>query len=304
MAAPLVVKSTDAGAPVVAGIDSCIIALLDQYLLPLGWTKQPFPGINKAVYRPPNAIGNRLFYQVLDGVDVCGSASGYLVRSYEAMTDVDTGTGLSPISGRYAVRQKAIWGTTSPRPWFLIADGYGFWLGIDAEGIYSGSDHFQPYYTGECLPIFSGDAYFSVVQGVMGTTLSADSVKPSYLNYDTGGGTACARRMSGDVATIGQEAVITGRISDIQYVGSTTNPSYRNYPWDGKLICNRPILRDGTGVDRRGYLPGLYDPHHGAGFTRYQIIPDGSRQLMAIDYYGANGMGWMLIDISEGFRTL
>lgn len=307
MAAPIVIKSTDPGVPVVAGIDSCIIALLDQYLLPLGWTK-PFSGVNKAVFRPSNAVGNIRFYQVYDGVNVCGNKGGYYIRSFESMSDVDTGSGPSPVMDYRALISKAIWDTTSPRPWVLIADSSGFWLGIEANGIYSGQEHFMMNYTGEGIALWSDDSWFSIVTGHISTSADANNRAPLWPYYSANQGAwggVVARPITGAVNTIGNSRIYSVSAgSDTEYLG-VNNPSSRNYPWRGKLVYSRPIIKDVSASDARGYLPGLYDPSHSGGFTRYQIIEDGTKRLMAIDHLcGNNSPGWMLIDIGEGFRTL
>ena len=95
----------------------------------LGYTKV-FSGSNKAVYKSaaPQALASG--HLRIDDTD----AMVVRARGFEAMTDVDTGTGPFPttatIGGSGGYWPKSYQAGATTRPWMLVGDGQAFWLQV------------------------------------------------------------------------------------------------------------------------------------------------------------------------------
>lgn len=304
MAAPIVIKSSDSGTPVVNAVLGQMIVFFDEILVNrLGWTKV-FSGENKAVYRPANAVGNRLFYRINNSADtVASGVRRFSITTYEAMSDVDNGTGASVplfiyISGNTS---------TTAREWEVIGDGYGFHFLV--KPLFYNDTYWQWYYFGEGIPFFSDDMWFSIITGdIHNGTNDAYSEALSYKqNYAGNEDIRIGRRRSGNVASIG--------VSSAFYSGGTTwndkqlgtNYISYTYPTDGKLLYTRPYLNDGAAKTLRGIIPGLYAPEHGSGLVDKQEYSVDGKLLR---YYGwlyatnrfGDTLGSLFIDIGVGYR--
>lgn len=122
-----VYRSTDSGAPSLSGVANSLTALLDACLVngygskpSAGWTK-PFVDTGKAVYRNAATAVARSYYRVTDA-----GTTWARIRGYDAMSDVDTGTGefpsMSVISGDGIYAYKSSTADTTARSWILLAD--------------------------------------------------------------------------------------------------------------------------------------------------------------------------------------
>ena len=122
-----VYRSTDSGAPSLCGVAGSLTALLDGCLVngygtksAAGWTKA-FTGTSKAAYRNGVAAAARSYYRIMDS-----AATWSQVRGYDAMSDVDTGTGefpqVSVVSGDGIYAFKSSTADTTAREWILLAD--------------------------------------------------------------------------------------------------------------------------------------------------------------------------------------
>lgn len=100
------------GAPVLTGEVGKMIQLLDWVLDvgdgAVGWEKV-FVGANKAVYRPRHGV--RYCFRVNDSGHLPSGARDAEVRSYESMTDVDTGLSGMPLVSSWFVgaQQSPVW---------------------------------------------------------------------------------------------------------------------------------------------------------------------------------------------------
>lgn len=299
MAAPTVIKSTDDDTPIMNGVIGQAIVFFDEILVNrLGWTKE-FSGTNKAVYRP--ASGLRLFYRINDAGGFLGAK--FTIQTYESMSDVDTGSG----AGQVVYYYKSGDATTTARAWIVIGDSAGLHLII--KPMPWGWDRWEWNYFGDFIPMFSTDAWISIVTGMgfnstnpnnnillLASNATVQSVSNSaYQGY-------LARRLSGDVSTIGASVQIVGCgcLASPGGVFGTVGPAY---PTDGKLIYTQPRLSDGAVNTYRGFIPGLYNPEHASGLTHGEVYVDGDRQLMAITTVMSNSsIGNILIDVGGGFR--
>ncbi len=96
---------------------------------PAGFSKA-FSGTNKAVYRADDVVGTRLYCRIDDSTTTYAR-----IRGYEAMTDVDTGTGLFPTDaqlngGGYVYKSNSA--SSATRAWTLFSDGRIIYFFCDA----------------------------------------------------------------------------------------------------------------------------------------------------------------------------
>lgn len=304
MAAPVIINSTETGAPKFSGTLGAAIPVFDYILVgKLGWSKE-FSGLNKAVYRSP--AGKRRFYRIDDTLS--GTYQGnrkYKITMYESMSDVDTGLGAS--RSYYGYKSNST--DTAQRNWIVIGDSAGIYL-RSQYGANADIDQ-ELAYIGDGVPIFSNDEWLSIIMG-----RSPDDSYASLFGYlegptvvNSSGEYCCAMRKRDGIAMAVPVGLAPGGgvLANSNIMGSTALiPSALNYPVDGKLLYTRPIINDGAVRSLRGYFPGLYCSEHGAGLIDQQIYPDGNKDLMALRICPNNNVvanrGWVLIDIGEGFR--
>lgn len=316
MSAPTVVKHyTDAGVPELSGIEGSLCVLLD-YLLTLCDWETVWNGVGKRVYRPKTGL--RHFLRVDDSTARGSSATRIaMMQSYESMSDVDTGLGLL---GTTYVRKSGTADTVA-RPWSFIGDGRFFHLFIHYG---STSASIGPesecgwYCWGEGIAA-PGETDFTVLMGGRDAYASA-TADISYAGFlqnpaaITGTGSSYCQVSKNNAGTtsayyfglIGnggpcrQEAVIGG-------VGPV-------YPFKGRLMYARPYIPDDVVYDIRGYIPGLYNPivqgAAGSGLSNRQIVIQDDKSLLIFririsSNCSANTLylGWVAIDIGEGFRA-
>jgi hypothetical protein len=125
MSIPTVYRSTDTGAPTMnrATVGSAIL-VLDACLRtgygsksPAGWTK-PYTGSNKAVFQ--NAAGHCVRVE-----DASAAATGlFTVRSYRAMSDVDTGDDATHVCNGFRSPAQR----TNAARWVVVADEDTFYF--------------------------------------------------------------------------------------------------------------------------------------------------------------------------------
>lgn len=118
MGAPMVIKWTDGGAPTLSREASSLIGVLDYCLPQKGWTKV-FSGTDKAVFRAGSGV--RKFFRVVNDDSFYYISTSYAyclgrIDAFDAMTDVDTGTG----QWEQSYFNVSYTGTPVPRPWMCI----------------------------------------------------------------------------------------------------------------------------------------------------------------------------------------
>lgn len=233
------------GAPTMTATAGSLITLLDFILVAqLGWTK-PFSDTNKAVYRQPPG-SNELYLRVVDS----GTAqSSSRARGYEAMTDIDTGTGPFP-----TVAQESGDGVTFAKPvsaggyrWYCVSDGKIFYLGVSNST--SSSDQVDTNVFGDFHSFVPGDQYNTVL------------VSPNY-SYEVNGGSHYVARPYSQSGS----AVACTRNNGYLYAGGSGTVGYGNVlypdPATGGAALHPAFLDEMVGGYRalRGYLPGWWMP--------------------------------------------
>lgn len=301
-----VFKSTDASAPTLNGTAGSLIAVLDSCLVngygakaAVGWAKS-FAGTNKAVYRAP--LGNRFYLRVLDdGSDGTNGARVANIRGYEAMTDVDTGTGDFPTAAQMGAGLfvgKSSTADSVARPWIVLADEKRV---IVLSAYYSTlSEAFAHFCFGDLIGGAAGDAYGCFVFGAstsanaMNSAVGASTGRGNLLYTASSLGLYAARAVSGAGGSAQQWAAFYS-----SYTAGSGNGSFPAPNAPGEIYADAVQICDGGGntAAPRGYFPGLLYCRNsldygtnptGTAYGQYQVVR-----------YGGSHASCYLIDIGD-----
>ena len=231
--------------------DGAVTGSISFKMAPLGWEKV-FSKTNVTVYRPTDPASMRPFIRVDDS-----NAAFARVQMYESMTDVDTGSGVTPdISGGYYWHK---WGGASAIAtyWLLVGDSRGFYFlnnPINSTAATQNGYSATSRYVGDLNSYRSGDAWCAMLTGgidatynningcVFGTTTAGLYLMRSSAGL--GGGIASTRLVVGGNNTV-----------------SGADTSYGNFPAraDNSLRLSAIMMTDGAVTfGPRGEIPGAF----------------------------------------------
>jgi hypothetical protein len=222
----------------------------------LGW-KKAFTGTNKRAYQLRGGTGFLL------RVDHSVNAYDARIRGYEAMSDIDTGTGPFPTVAQMAngVFIKMT-NNAGPRSWMLVGDELGFVLrsnttGAAADTVVTFGDFksFKPSDAFNCL-IAGSDTDNA---GPDGNKLSVTAVSSFLTSVQGGQYLARAHTQTGSAITFGKSIDTWRHGAWLSGGAATPNTDTLTYPCpiDGGLHLSRLIVVE-PGVGMRGLLRGLY----------------------------------------------
>ncbi len=189
------------------------------------------------------------------------------VRAYEAMTDISSGVGVTPLESQCS---GGLWwpksGTANAtaRPWFMVADDRGVYLAVAPQG----TDRYTLIYAGDVASLKSGDAYGFAITGNQADQTGATSAPDGCCGYSHRSARTGAYLVRAHTA-IGQSIAAqrigshhNGATADV-YAGSAgySYGIYPNGPNNGLLTGALELF--GTGI--RGTLPGLLHPVQDCG---------------------------------------
>ncbi len=104
------------------------------------------------------------------------------VRAYEAMSDISTGVGMTPLESQAAGGlwwPKSATANATARAWILVADARGFYLAVAPAG----GDRYTLLFAGDIASLKSGDAYGYLLTGNQGDQTNAYSVPDGCVGY-------------------------------------------------------------------------------------------------------------------------
>ena len=266
---------------------------------PLAWTK-PYTGTNKAVFRSADTGSNQFYLRVLDDGSVT-SALQAMIRGYETMSDVDTGTGLFPTVAQLAnglYCRKSATANSTARAWTLIGDDRTFYLIVNTGDSDAAAWHEIGF--GHFISFKSGDGFNTFIGGNP-TTNSSNSpngltgslplgnistanlyVARSYSQAGTA--LACALGGYSNTASI--------NLIGIASVAGGSLLTYPNASDSGLYV--QPFMVNESGLVR-GRMPGMYGPLHQAPLTFYDLstgiagLPGATLIALSITYSGGKG---------------
>jgi hypothetical protein len=284
MAQFTIYRSTDASAPTVSGTAGSVTGLLDACLCDgygsqsaAGWTKA-FTATNRRAYR--NGSGStQLYWRVRDDAGGTGGAKEALIRGFEAMTDVNTGTNPFPTSAQSSltdnswVIRKSTTADATARSWIVVADAKTCYVFI-ASG-----DQANTYYAcalGDFYSVVSGDAWNAclVARSVENSsTVSISGAGNGDLDFVVGWGTSqngnvVARSYTGTGGALGAIKVATWNQNVLGNTGGTASLGFLPYPnaADSSIYLSRVFIGSASSpVHLRGYHRGLWGWCHSGG---------------------------------------
>jgi len=276
---------------------------LSAKIAPLGWSK-PFSGTNKAAYLPKAGYVQR-YLRVRDDATTPPSASGRwaVIRGYEAMTAIDTGTGLFPTSAQSTnglILQKSSTSDATARAWWLVGDGGIFYLGT----AWYAPDLDLVYVTafGDINSLRAADGYSSLIVAALN-----ENDYSYFGNFGDAIETQAAKYLARGYAQTGT-AIAAGMVGDNGVSVYLGRGGYEKPSVSGRDLLFSPVAVVAANEMRSRALPGLYQPLHTQPLTDYDLvgsIPDlPGRSLWAVPvggpYFG--GPGQALFDITGPWR--
>ena len=231
------------------------------------------------------------------------------VRAYEAMSDISTGVGMTPLESQAAGGlwwPKSATANATARAWILVADARGFYLAVAPAG----GDRYTLLFAGDIASLKSGDAYGYLLTGNQGDQTNAYSVPDGCVGYSHRSARSGAYMVRSHTA-IGQSIAVqrlgahhNGSTADV-YAGTAgySLGTYPNGPNNG--LMTGVLELHALGI--RGTLSGLLHPVQDLGnaFATGAIV-DGTddlagRRLMAIRTGPPSGAvvpGTVFIDVT------
>ena len=189
------------------------------------------------------------------------------VRAYEAMSDISTGVGMTPLESQAAGGlwwPKSATANATARAWILVADARGFYLAVAPAG----GDRYTLLFAGDIASLKSGDAYGYLLTGNQGDQTSAYSVPDGCVGYSHRSARTGAYLVRAYTA-IGQSTAAqrlgahhNGSTADV-YAGTAgySLGAYPNGANNGLLTGALELHAAGL----RGTLPGLLHPVQDCG---------------------------------------
>lgn len=233
---------------------------------PLGWT-QAYTGTNKAAYR--TKTGTNQFYLRVDDSD----AQNSLLRGYEAMTAVDTGTNLFPTtaqialaSGLYLYKSNAASGTD--RPWRAWSDGKMLHFIVQPAVTTWGVNAGAAFHFGDFDSFLAGDAYNTLLFGSTSASSSGSSHACSNIAASFNAATTglyVARAYTGTAGAINASRFIDQSASAASSAFGSGNVVYPD-PIRGGISISRCWIGEPS-VAVRGRVRGLWASNHPATFA-------------------------------------
>lgn len=244
---------------------------------PLGWTK-PFTGANLAAFRAASVPNCPQFYLRVDETGATlGGQKEVAVRGYEAMTDVNTGTGPFPTVAQQTnglCWRKSLTADATARAWVLIGDGATFYFipNSDASAV-SGRGNLA---FGAFTSFKPSDAYNALLSGwstfnvtTVSSSLAGLAFAQTTGTFTPGSSIYTPRTVSGavlgaaPVCQINRWGIASGSIGSAAASGAVAYPS----PADGALWVDSTIIMEGTNI-ARGRPRGMYvNAHTGPVFA-------------------------------------
>ena len=189
------------------------------------------------------------------------------VRAYEAMSDISTGVGMTPLESQAAggLRwPKSATANATARAWILVADARGFYLAVAPAG----GDRYTLLFAGDIASLKSGDSYGYLLTGNQADQTNASSVPDGCVGYSHRSARTGAYLVRGYTA-IGQSTAAqrlgahhNGSAADV-YAGTAgySLGAYPNGANNGLLTGALELHAAGL----RGTLPGLLHPVQDCG---------------------------------------
>ena len=284
MAAPIIYRSDDPNAPVLAGVRTSLVDIFTKCLVtgygekaPAGWTR-PYVNaeLTRASFRNNPATGTG-FYLMVDQATP-GSANRAYFRGYELMTSESAGS--FPFGHSSEVANISNASSAEARPWVLVAtDTWFYFFGYNgltsmptnSSLLIEGSSGNGPLVAfGDFDSIMADDAYNCML----------------FINQASSGGAVFGRSAGVSTAALGGHHVAraasaaSGQLAVAVHVaapGSDNSSHSMNgacpaYTGPSSLLVSKALINNGAANTARGFLPGLIVPLHPAPFEHLSTV--------------------------------
>ena len=232
-----------------------------------GWTKL-FSGTNLAAYKSADVATTGCVLRVDDT-----NTTVALVKAFETMSDINTGTGQFPTSGQIGTGlqwSKSSTANATANPWMLVADGRFFYFARAYRGGNNATqiNDYELTVFGDFLPTkSSGDAYGCVISGPMSGQTGANVTDTSnywYGQSGTASGLYCPRSYTalGSSLSMGKSYPTPNSQATPGCSGANSNGIPFPNPTDGGLYVVPHYLFEAPNGNSnnvlRGTSPGFY----------------------------------------------
>lgn len=272
---------------------------------PAGW-QEVFFGTNLTALKPavPEATGCVL------RVDDTGTSTA-CVRSYESMTDINTGVGPVPLDSQVSggvYWPKSASADATARPWIVVADERGVHVAVDPAG----TGRYSVWYAGDIASLKSGDAWSWLLCGNVDNAVNTSNIMTccnGYSGRSARAGAYMARAYTGLGGSLGVGRVGVGQNgSAADAYSGTANYSLAgagpNGANNGLMLTPVELIEAGV----RGTIPGLYHARSAwaANYFSTGVVVAGTddlsgRSLMAISVappIGSTTPGVVFLDLT------
>lgn len=218
---------------------------------PAGWVKA-FTGTNLAAYKSANVQASGRLLRVDDTTTTYAG-----VRGYEAMSDINTGTGIFPMVSQQATNVWLKGDSATAKPWFIVANDRMVYVGVAPQA--ASPTQFVIYSFGDAASRKSVDAYRTVLFAATSTTVSA---VVAYNPVPATSGTYHSKYAARSYAAIGSPVPLTQTWLQSSGFSGYNGLAFPNAPDNGILVAPISLL-ESTSV--RGELPGILASPQAAG---------------------------------------
>ena len=243
--------------------DGAATGTITSKAAPAGWQELFAGALANVIALKPSVVEATGCVLRVDDTDTINAR----VRAYEAMSDISTGVGMTPLESQAAGGlwwPKSATANATARAWILVADARGFYLAVAPAG----GDRYTLLFAGDIASLKSGDAYGYLLTGNQGDQTNASSVPDGCVGYSHRSARTGAYLVRSHTA-IGQSTAVqrlgahhNGSTADV-YAGTAgySLGAYPNGANNGLLTGALELHAAGL----RGTLPGLLHPVQDCG---------------------------------------
>ena len=235
---------------------------------PVGSWSKPFTGTNKAVFRSADVQANGHYLRVDDSGTMTARVVGY-----EAMTDVDTGSGPFPTAAQIAgggYVHKSVSANSNAVRYAMAADSRAvLWAIEPGTPALSTPRNSNLRGFGDSIPLAqAGDAWATFLSFIASsnTTLDVGSLSGGANSNAGSGATVCPRAFTGlGTATFHNVQPLSGGAASLSGADGNLGAAPSNLT--GAIYLSRVFLKSQVSSDGpRSYVPGVvYVPQSGMG---------------------------------------
>ena len=283
MAAPIIYRSDDPNAPVLAGVRTSLVDIFTKCLVtgygkkaPAGWTR-PYVNaeLTRASFRNNPATGTGFHLMVNQATAT--SANRAYFRGYELMTSESAGSFpfgySSEITISYTEDAKA-------RPWVLVAtDAWFYFFGYNGlTSMPTNSSLLTSGWLGNGPLVAFGDFDSILADDAYNCMLFINTPAVPNVAFGCSAGAAVsaiaghyvARAASGASGELAVAVHVAAPGSD--NVNNSMNGACPAYTGPSSLLVSKALINNGAANTARGFLPGLVVPLHPAPFEHLSTV--------------------------------